>query len=111
LVFDFAELCEHPFILWQLSARRPGGYRSAVGSFDGDYAAVGPNGTDVSKDDGIHWQQTDHLNLNAVSFDGAEGGWAVGPQGTIARFTTHWFYEIIHLTRSRFRTPGVNGCV
>jgi photosystem II stability/assembly factor-like uncharacterized protein len=78
---------------WQLSARQPGGYRSAVGSFDGDYAAVGPNGTDVSKDHGIHWQHTDHLNLNAVSFDGAEGGWAVGPQGTIARFKAHWFEE------------------
>jgi photosystem II stability/assembly factor-like uncharacterized protein len=79
---------------WQLSAEQPGGYRSAVGSFDGDYAAVGPNGTDVSKDHGNHWQHTDHLNLNAVGFDGAEGGWAVGPQGTIARFKTHWFYEI-----------------
>jgi photosystem II stability/assembly factor-like uncharacterized protein len=79
---------------WQLSVQQPSGYRSAVGSFDGDYAAVGPNGTDVSKDHGIHWQHTDHLNLNAVSFDGAEGGWAVGPQGTIARFKTHWFYEI-----------------
>jgi photosystem II stability/assembly factor-like uncharacterized protein len=79
---------------WQLSAQQPGGYRSAVGSFDGDYAAVGPNGTDVSKDNGMHWQHTEHLNLNAVSFDGADGGWAVGPQGTIARFKTHWFYEI-----------------
>jgi photosystem II stability/assembly factor-like uncharacterized protein len=79
---------------WQLSAQQPGGYRSAVGEFGADYAAVGPNGTDVSKDHGIHWQHTDHLNLNAVSFDGAEGGWAVGPQGMIARFKTHWFYEI-----------------
>lgn len=79
---------------WQLSAEQPGGYRSAVGSFDGDYATVGPNGTDVSKDHGIHWQHTDHLNLNAVSFDGAKGGWAVGPQGTIARFKTHCLYEI-----------------
>jgi photosystem II stability/assembly factor-like uncharacterized protein len=78
---------------WQLAAQQPGGYRSAVGKCGGDYAAVyaavGPNGTDVSKDHGKHWQHTDGLNLNAVSFDGAEGGWAVGPQGTIARFKAH----------------------
>jgi photosystem II stability/assembly factor-like uncharacterized protein len=74
---------------WQLSAQQPGGYRSAVGSFSyGDFAAVGPNGTDVSEDHGIHWQHTDSLNLNAVSFDGTQG-WAVGPKGTIARFKTH----------------------
>lgn len=74
---------------WQLAAQQPGGYRSAAGTFGGDYAAVGPTGTDVSKDHGKHWQHTDTLNLNAASFDGAEGGWAVGPQGTIARFKTH----------------------
>ena len=74
---------------WQLSVQQPGGYRSAVASFSpGDFAAVGPNGTDVSHDRGLHWKQTDHLNLNAVSFAGTEG-WAVGPQGTIARFKTH----------------------
>jgi photosystem II stability/assembly factor-like uncharacterized protein len=74
---------------WELSAQQPGGYRSAVGSFsDGDFAAVGTNGTDVSEDRGIHWQHTDDLNLNAVSFDGKQG-WAVGPKGTIARFNSH----------------------
>jgi photosystem II stability/assembly factor-like uncharacterized protein len=78
---------------WQLSAQQPGGYRSAVGSFSsgshGDFAAVGPNGTDVSHDKGIHWIHTDSLSLNAVSFEGMEG-WAVGPKGTIARFKTHY---------------------
>ena len=74
---------------WRLAAQQPGGYRSAVAAVDGDYAAVGPNGTDVSNDRGRHWQHLDKLSLNAVSFAGAEGGWAVGPQGTIARFKTH----------------------
>ncbi len=79
---------------WQLSVQQPGGYRSAVGFFShGDFAAVGPNGTDVSDDQGIHWQHTDQLNLNAVSFEGTEG-WAVGPKGTITRFKSHWFREI-----------------
>jgi photosystem II stability/assembly factor-like uncharacterized protein len=74
---------------WHLAAQQPGGYRSAVASFSkGQYAAVGPNGTDVSEDKGIHWQHTDQLNLNAVSFDGTQG-WGVGPQGTIARFQSH----------------------
>ncbi len=79
---------------WHLSAQQPGGYRSAVGSFSyGDFATVGPNGTDVSHDEGINWKHTDFLNLNAVSFDGTEG-WAVGPKGTIARFVSHFNYEI-----------------
>jgi photosystem II stability/assembly factor-like uncharacterized protein len=84
---------------WHLSAMPPGGYRSAVGSFSyGDFAAVGPNGTDVSHDGGISWKHTDKLNLNAVSFEGTQG-WAVGPKGTIARFVTHFNYEI------RYRHP------
>lgn len=79
---------------WHLAVQQPGGYRSAVGSFSyGDFATVGPNGTDISHDEGIRWQHTDYLNLNAASFDGT-AGWAVGPKGTIARFQTHFFYEI-----------------
>jgi photosystem II stability/assembly factor-like uncharacterized protein len=79
---------------WHLAATQPGGYRSAVGSFSfGDFAAVGPNGTDVSHDQGVHWTHTDSLNLNAVSFEGTDG-WAVGPKGTIARFKTQVRYEI-----------------
>lgn len=79
---------------WHLSAQQPGGYRSAVGSFSyGDFAAVGTNGTDVTHDRGVHWQHTDYLNLNAISFDGTNG-WGVGPNGTIAGFKTHWEYQI-----------------
>ncbi|MGH9711460.1 MAG: WD40/YVTN/BNR-like repeat-containing protein [Candidatus Acidiferrales bacterium] len=75
---------------WHVAATQPGGFRSAVGFFfHGDFAAVGPNGTDVSRDQGVHWQHTDDLNLNAASFAGTEG-WAVGPKGTIARFKTHF---------------------
>jgi hypothetical protein len=71
---------------WHLAATQPGGYRSAVASFShGDFAALGPNGTDVSHDRGMHWQPADNMNLNALSFAGSQG-WAVGPKGTIARF-------------------------
>jgi hypothetical protein len=80
--------------IWHLAVQQPGGYRSAVGSFSyGDFATVGPNGTDISHDQGVHWQHTDYLNLNAASFDGTQG-WAVGPKGMIARFKTHFFYQI-----------------
>lgn len=79
---------------WQLAETQPGGYRSAVGScaYD-DFAAVGPSGTDMSHDKGAHWVHTDHLDLNAVSFDGREG-WAVGAKGTIARFKNKYEYII-----------------
>jgi photosystem II stability/assembly factor-like uncharacterized protein len=79
---------------WHLAESQPGGFRSAVASFSGeDFAAVGPNGTDISHDKGIHWRHTDRLNLNAVGFEG-ENGWGVGPKGAVARFKTHFFYQI-----------------
>ncbi len=79
---------------WEPAATQPGGYRSAVASFEyGDFAAVGPNGTDISHDKGMHWQHTDVLNLNALAFDGNKG-WGVGEKGTVARFKTHFEYEI-----------------
>lgn len=80
---------------WHVAEHQPGGYRSAVADMaSGDFVALGPNGTDVSHDErgeSMHWQRTDNLNLNAANFVG-QHGWAVGPKGTIARFTTHWFY-------------------
>jgi photosystem II stability/assembly factor-like uncharacterized protein len=91
---------------WKLALQQPGGYRSAVGSFSyGDYASVGTNGTDISHDQGVHWKHTDYLNLNAAAFDGTNG-WAVGPKGTIARFKTHYFYEIRNTTPSRQSSPS-----
>ncbi len=82
---------------WHLAEQQPGGYRSGVGECGyGDFAAVGPNGTDISHDErgeAMHWQRTDKLNLNAVSFEG-QAGWAVGPKGTIARFKNHFLYSI-----------------
>lgn len=90
---------------WALSNEQPGGYRSAVGSFSyGDFAAVGPNGTDVSHDQGVTWKHTDYLNLNAVGFDGS-GGWAVGAKGVIAQFKTHFFYEIRNWAPPRRHVP------
>jgi len=72
---------------WQLAARQPGGFRSALAHLEpGRWVAVGPGGEDITEDDGAHWKHTDSLNLNAVDFLDRKTGWAVGPKGTVARF-------------------------
>ncbi|MGA9706585.1 MAG: YCF48-related protein [Candidatus Sulfotelmatobacter sp.] len=91
---------------WHLAEAQPGGYRSAVASFSyGDFAAVGPNGTDISHDKGIHWRHTEKLNLNAVAFE-STSGWGVGPKGAVARFETHFPYQIRREDGSRVVVGG-----
>jgi hypothetical protein len=90
---------------WRLAETQPGGYRSAVASFSyGDFAAVGPNGTDISHDKGIHWRHTDNLNLNAIAFEGTNG-WGAGPKGAVARFKTHFEYRVEVLPKRQNRRP------
>jgi photosystem II stability/assembly factor-like uncharacterized protein len=80
---------------WQLAASQPGGYRSAVASVDGAlFVAVGSKGTDISLDAGVHWKSSDPLNLNAICVLDVFNTWAVGPNGTIARFNNPRQYEI-----------------
>ena len=81
---------------WHLSAQPPGGYRSAVAVVrDGvTVVAVGPNGEDISFDQGVHWKHTDSLNLNSVAILDLDEGWAIGPNGTIASFVNHRQYNI-----------------
>lgn len=82
-------------LTWQLAARQPGGFRSAVAHIDdGRWVAVGPSGEDITSDHGAHWKHTDSLNLNAVVILDVTNGWAVGAHGTIARFVNHNKYEI-----------------
>jgi len=72
---------------WELAARQPGGYRSAVAYVhDGRWVAVGPTGEDITEDNGAHWKHGDSLNLNAVEILDTGTGWAVGEHGTIVRF-------------------------
>lgn len=65
----------------------PHGFRSAVvfvpeHSF---WIATGTSGSDVSTDGGKNWKQFDTSSFNAISF--TKGiGWAVGPQGRLAKF-------------------------
>lgn len=87
---DTAAFSLDPRKTWKLAKREPGGFRSAVGFLDSRIViALGPNGEDISEDGGVHWKRTDSLNLNALAILDAEHGWAVGPNGTIARFVAH----------------------
>lgn len=65
----------------------PAGYRSGVAYVPGSpgptLVAVGTSGSDLSRDGGRSWTRMDTLPLNTVAWKG--GGWAVGPQGRVAR--------------------------
>lgn len=72
---------------WSVPAALPAGYRSAV-TYLGEtklWIATGPTGSDASLDDGRTWKQFDQAAYNAISFSGS-AGWAVGPNGAIARY-------------------------
>ena len=75
---------------WGLSLTPPNGYRSAV-QWDPAHKlwiTVGPNGSDVSRDDGKSWQAIEYApsdvgkggEWNALSLP-----WVVGPNGRIAK--------------------------
>jgi photosystem II stability/assembly factor-like uncharacterized protein len=75
---------------WTLSATFPTGYRSSVAYAPGTRGptliAVGSSGSDYSVDDGKNWTRLTGDNFNAVSFAAPNAGWAVGPEGRIAKF-------------------------
>ena len=90
---------------WELAARQPGGYRSAVAHIhDGRWVAVGPTGEDITQDNGVHWKHSGSLNLNAIEIPDTGTGWAVGPKGTIARFVDNTIPD----RRSQRRKPAAS---
>jgi photosystem II stability/assembly factor-like uncharacterized protein len=66
----------------------PKGFRSAVACLPGRelWIVTGTSGSDVSSDGGKTWKLFDRGAYNAMSFAPGGDGWAVGPQGRIARF-------------------------
>ncbi|MDQ6829245.1 MAG: glycosyl hydrolase [Gemmatimonadota bacterium] len=73
---------------WALAAGRTHGYRSGLAMRGKMLIAVGINGTDRSADGGATWTLVDRVEYNSVSFGkGQRQGWAVGPQGRIARWS------------------------
>lgn len=74
---------------WQTAVEMPGGYRSgAAGSPGSDlFIAVGPTGTDISKDGGETWQALDPTGFHVVAFSQDGTAWAAGSDGRIGRLT------------------------
>jgi photosystem II stability/assembly factor-like uncharacterized protein len=69
-------------LTWATASNPTSGYRSAV-AWDRNFqawVAVGPNGSDVSYDDGKTWQQFHRAGWNALSLP-----WVVGPDGRIGK--------------------------
>lgn len=68
-------------LTWHSAAEPPSGYRSSVGWEQriGAWITVGPNGSDLSRDDGHTWKRFDSARWNALSLP-----WVVGPKGRIA---------------------------
>jgi photosystem II stability/assembly factor-like uncharacterized protein len=99
---------------WQLSEHQPGGYRSAVAcAEDALCVAIGPNGEDVSlsKVPAALWKPTDSLKLNAGVLLNPFTGWAVGPNGTIARFVNQFGHEIHYRRPQPRRRPAASAIV
>lgn len=70
---------------WTAATKMPHGYRSSVAwdAADNAWIAVGPNGADVSYDDGHTWSELGNDAYNAMSLP-----WVVGPSGRIAKLTS-----------------------
>lgn len=69
----------------------PSGFRSCVASWkkgrEVKLVAVGTNGTDMSTDLGDKWVRISDKGFNAIDFsDTGRSGWAVGPEGSVARW-------------------------
>jgi photosystem II stability/assembly factor-like uncharacterized protein len=73
---------------WALSARYVHGYRSAVAfvsRFRSDVLAVGPTGSDVSRDGGRTWTRFDRRSFDSVECARDRACWASGTGGKVAR--------------------------
>jgi photosystem II stability/assembly factor-like uncharacterized protein len=73
---------------WTAPENPLSGFRSAIAYLTDRkmWIATGTSGSDVSTDNGKTWKQFDKGNYNAMSFVLSYAGWAVGPNGAIARF-------------------------
>lgn len=68
----------------------PAGYLSGASYIPGTghVIAVGLGGTALSLDGGESWRMVDSVAYNSVRFAAAEAGYAVGPKGRVARWST-----------------------
>jgi photosystem II stability/assembly factor-like uncharacterized protein len=61
-------------------------YCSAVAWAKDRWVAVGTSGSHISLDKGATWKWLDRERYNSVAFTATGEGWAVGPNGRIAKF-------------------------
>jgi photosystem II stability/assembly factor-like uncharacterized protein len=68
---------------------RPAGYRSAVAFIPRSPRAfaTGTSGTDITGSSAESWKPLTSEGYNAITFSSTRTGWAVGPQGKIARIS------------------------
>jgi hypothetical protein len=76
---------------WRLPPnRRPNGERSSVAFFPGSsvpgLVAIGPTGTNLSRDGAATWIARGERRFRAVAAVGLRTAWAVGEGGTIGPF-------------------------
>jgi photosystem II stability/assembly factor-like uncharacterized protein len=63
------------------------GVQYGISHVAGDrYVATGPTGSFYTEDAGSHWTRLSTNGYNTASFAGADGGWAAGTEGSLARF-------------------------
>lgn len=75
---------------WTPAQNSPGGYRSGVSYFSMQkwLIAVGPGGSDFSKDGGVTWETFSEEGFHAVKRGHADGSiWASGAKGRIAKLS------------------------
>ncbi len=75
---------------WTLSSRSVHGYRSGVAFVHGrrrTVVAVGPTGSDVSRDGGRTWRTFGHARYDGVECTRGGACWASGTDGRVARLT------------------------
>lgn len=83
-------LDQPPGEAWRAPSTLPGGYRSAVECTDKPRRCitVGPNGSDLSRDDGHSWEPLEHAPSNMPQggeWNALSLPWAVGPHGRIGK--------------------------
>jgi photosystem II stability/assembly factor-like uncharacterized protein len=80
-------------LTWTAASAPPSGYRSTVAWNEKlrAWIAAGPNGSDISYDDGRTWKRFDNASWNALSLP-----WAAGPDGKIANLDESAFRHNAH---------------
>ncbi|MBW8748732.1 MAG: glycosyl hydrolase [Acidobacteria bacterium] len=75
---------------WTLSTKPPHGYRSSVAWSNRlqAFLTVGPNGTDISYDDGKTWQPVSTDTERSNDWNALSLPFVVGPKGRIGRLST-----------------------